>query len=310
MFLGIVCVLLCMLFRASDVIFRSESLSHYSVLTLISLGQIIATTGITIILLLKSKLLKKGLEELKKLRYIDWIYIIIIGSMVSIGGIVCFSQAFLYINPAIVILLQKLQPVIVIGLSTVFLKERFSPWFYIFSFLGIVSAYFLSFGFNPIRLDFNFYGITLSLLSVIFWGVGTVIGKKLLSTSISSFNLTVLRYYVGTVFILSIIFIKHLYIGEDIVKNISDIFKNYTLLFPVIYMALVSGGLLSLYLYYIGLNRIKASLSSVLELSFPILSIVFSWIFLGYSMKTYEIVFSVLLLLFMGLASLFEEKRN
>lgn len=301
---GVLAVVLCMILRASDIIFRSSVLDSCSIVFIVGVEHIIGA----VVLWIFSRL--KKVQPIK-LGITQWMSLIFIGCGVSVGGVWCFTKAFLYINPAIVILLQKLQPIIIILLSSLFLKERISLKFLIFSILGIISAYFMSFGFLPIDFSMNLKGVLYALGAVCLWGAGTVVGKNLIA-DISPFDMSRYRYYIGAWFCL--ILFSCIYLGSfdnNIIKsNFETLISLKSSMFALIYMALISGGLLSLYLYYLGLKRISASLSGILELFYPVSSIILSWLVLGYEFKWYELVFGSLVLIFMSFATFTTRSRS
>src|SRR5690606_29315432 len=72
-------------------------------------------------------------QTLKKLAAIrdwrSWAVLLVIGVGGSAGALLLFTQAFAYMNPSVVILLQKIQPVVAIVLAIVFLKEKLTKHF-------------------------------------------------------------------------------------------------------------------------------------------------------------------------------------
>ena len=301
---GALTVVLCMILRASDIVFRTSVLNSCSIIFIVGGEHIIAAVMLWIFSRLKK-------SQPIKLSITQWMSLIFIGCGVSVGGVWCFTKAFLYINPAIVILLQKLQPIVIILLSSMFLKEKINLKFLIFSILAIISAYFMSFGFLPIDFSMNLKGVSYALGAVCLWGAGTVVGKSLIA-DISPFDMSRYRYYIGAWFCL--ILFSCIYLGSfdnNIIKsNFETLISLKSNIFALVYMALISGGLLSLYLYYLGLKRITASLSGILELFYPISSVILSWLVLGYEFKWYELVFGSLVLVFMSFATFTTRSRS
>ena len=301
-FIGVILLIVCMVLRATDILFRTSVIESCSVIFLIGMEHIIAT----VVMWLISRIKK---TQKLKLTLFQWGGLIFVGCGASVGGIWCFTKAFLYMNPALVILLQKLQPIVVLSLSFIFLREKISRSFVIFSLLGVVSAYFMSFGF-----DFNWgqtdtgsttYGVIYALLAVALWGGGTVVGKNLLK-DISVFDMTKYRYYIGALFcfLVFVVVLGTSFSDNFIRKDFINLFDSKISVISLIYMSLISGGVLSLYLYYLGLQKVSASLSGIIELFYPVSSLILSWAVLGYSFHWYELVFGGLLLVFMSCATL------
>jgi drug/metabolite transporter (DMT)-like permease len=143
-----------------------------------------------------------GFAPLKKLSPKDWFLLLYIACGVSVGGILCFTTAFGLINPAVVILLQKLQPIVTITLSIVFLRERIAKSFYPLAALAMAAGYVLVFGFhlpdNILHGD-AIVGAMLALAATALWGSGTALGKSLL-TRMEPKLLTRYRYFFGLAF--------------------------------------------------------------------------------------------------------------
>src|SRR5262249_5389103 len=145
--------------------------------------------------------------EVKKFGKREWLAVLVIAIGSSALASVAFTKAFSYVNPSVAIVLQKLQPLIAIGLAARLLKEELRARFWMWAFFAIAGAYVVSFpnlspklfeeqAFNP-----NFMGVTLSLAAVALWGAGTVLGKLVLSKA-SFQTMTALRFLLAFVFLL------------------------------------------------------------------------------------------------------------
>ncbi|MCK5073109.1 MAG: DMT family transporter [Bacteriovoracaceae bacterium] len=289
---GAFLVSLCMFLRSTDVFFRKTSLLIFPPLVLVMMEHLIGS------LFLLPRI--KKIRSVFKLSFSEKISLAFVACGTSVGGVLCFTHAFNYMNPAIVILLQKLQPVVTILLSFFILGERPRRFFWPLAPVIIISGYVLSFGLkSPLNLrgTIEFYGVLFSLLSVLFWGAGAVFGKKLLQ-KINYLDLVTVRYIGGFLFTLILLFVLD---NRFVVAPL----KNYL---PIIYMALVPG-LLALVFYYKGLSHISATLSSLLELLFPLSSALIVWFFLGVKMTVVQIIAAVILLFCVTLLSLLKPVR-
>src|SRR6185295_13848780 len=117
-----------------------------------------------------------GFSEIKKLSRNEWFAVLIIAIGGSALASIAFTQAFHYVNPSVAILLQKLQPLIAIGLAAAVLKERLHPRFWLYAGIALFGAYLISFSgllpqlypgetFNP-----NLAGVGLALVAAASWG--------------------------------------------------------------------------------------------------------------------------------------------
>ena len=115
---------------------------------------------------------------------------IVIGVFGSAISTLSFTKAFSLINPSIVILLQKFQPVIAITLSYLILGEKVDKKFIFWAFVCVIGGFVISYkqiasGLNFESLNLSSYnqssllGLLFSGFAVIGWGSATVFGKKL-----------------------------------------------------------------------------------------------------------------------------------
>src|SRR5690606_22768441 len=113
----------------------------------------------------------------------EWLSVIFIGLGGSALATILFTQSFHYLNPSVAILLQKLQPLIAIGLAIWVLGESLSKRFWLWAVVAIAGAYVISFpGLNPEGLTWNSHalGVVLALGAAFFWGGSTVFGRLVL----------------------------------------------------------------------------------------------------------------------------------
>lgn len=281
--IGPILISICMLLRSTDVFFRKTTLKAIAPLELITIEHLI-------VFILLIPFLPK-LSFFKKLTVKEWISLIFISCGASVGGIFFFTLGFKYTNPAVIIFLQKLQPIVTISLSLIFLKEKISKNFYFWALLAITAGYGLSFQFAPpwqiIRMA-SFKGTMCALAATFLWGSGTVFGKYLLK-NIDNFTVTKIRYFFGCIFALFLFFTLSGFSTPAIINNPNN-------LYGIIYMALVPG-LLALLFFYKGLKNTKASTASILELIFPLSSMIIVWIFLNQPLSPVQLASAFILLI-------------
>ncbi len=282
MLYGSLMLILCGIARSTDLFFRIPTIAKLPVPVIIFWEHFI-----TSIFLLP--LVYKYKSEFKKVHLRDWFLFIMIGVGASALGILFFTKAFGYLNPALVILLQKLQPVVTVVLGVIFLKEKVSRGFVKWAILAIISSYFVSFSLtNPFTGQWKQLGIGViyTLLAVFFWGSGTVWGKMLLNNYENNFVL-LNRFLIGTVFT----FFLSLYFYGDVRLHVID--KNLAL--NLGYMAIIPG-FVATFFFYNGLNRVKASIASMLELVFPLSSVLIMWVFFNRPLDNIQIFASIVLI--------------
>ncbi|MHA2936795.1 DMT family transporter [Vibrio sp. RC27] len=219
-----------------------------------------------------------------------------IGGVGSAIGTLAFTEAFRYINPTVVILLQKLQPIVAVVMAYLFLKElverRFIQWAGVILLGSLVmiwpdisglSATSLHYS-NDIQSIFLGYGFT--LLAVFAWGCATVCGKYLANNNVPA-NAILSGRFLSGLMVLSV-FAVSMNVNVNRIPT-SDISW-------IVGMALLSG-LVGMWLYYRGLGRIRAQHATLVEMTFPVFAAVINWVALDMSLNWYQILGATMLIL-------------
>lgn len=227
----------------------------------------------TIVAVLLTPFMFKYFGELKNMRRGDWFAFAGVALLGGAVGTMAITRALFYVNYvnlSVVILIQKLQPVFAISLAAAYLKEKLPGEFFRWAVLAIIGAYFMTFGFNLPDLsngDKTAVAALLSLLAAISFSSSTVLSKRALRNV--GFELgTYLRFAFTSVIMLLIVSIP------GTITSISEISGNQILIFILI--AFSTGGP-AIFLYYFGLKRISASVSSICELSFPLTAVILEY---------------------------------
>ena len=188
---------------ASDAPFR-----FYLTRTLDSSFIVLAEHAVNVLLILP--FIITGWREIRNLNWKQWLAIVVIGIGASALASILFTKTFSYVNPSVAIVLQKLQPLIVIVLATSFLKERLGKRFWFWAILALAGAYVISFpDFRP-QLYYgevwnpNMIGVALALGAAALWGLGTVLGRYVLGTSVSFKTVTALRFLIAFLFLIAL----------------------------------------------------------------------------------------------------------
>lgn len=174
----------------------------------------------------------------------------------------------------VVALLQKLQPVFAVALARLILGERFGPRFLLWAVAAIVAGYILTFEFNTPALvnDGNMLPAAMySVFAAFAFGSSTVFGKRVLFKLPHQAALF-FRYGMTT----GIMAVVLIFTGAF--DQISATTGQNWFLFAVIGATTGSG---AIWMYYYGLKRISAGESTILELCFPISTVVFDYLFNG-----------------------------
>jgi drug/metabolite transporter (DMT)-like permease len=229
------------------------------------------------------------LGEFKKLNWKEWLSVIFVGIGGSALATVLFTQSFHYLNPTVAILLQKLQPLIAIGLAVWILEERLAKNFWLWAAVAIFGAYLISFaGLMPTGFAWNanLLGIGLALSAAFFWGGSTVFGRFVLD-KISFQMMTSLRFLTALVFL----FLLNIYY-----KTLPELRLTTGKDWLFVFMTAIIAGFVSLLIYYYGLRSTKASVATLCELAFPFAAVIVNWIFLGATLSIVQILGGIILL--------------
>jgi|SRR3989344_944265 len=220
--------------------------------------------------LILSPIFFKNLKSVRALRLPDWVNLIAMTVVSSVLGTIFFTQAlaksfseFDFVTP---ILLQKLQPIFVVGLSAVFLKEKITKKFIVLAMFALIGSYVMSFGLTPVKLSLagKELVVMLALGATFCWGAGTIMSKKVLK--VLDFPVaTALRFLLAVP--IALLFAYTLNQTYDFTK------LGFEQIWRFIVIASVTGGAVSLILYYKGLQNTQAKISTFAELAYPIVSI-------------------------------------
>lgn len=284
---GPVLIFIAAMLWATDAPFR-----YHLTQTLSASFIVLVEHAINILLILP--FIVSGWSEIKRLSVKQWFAILVIGIGASALASIMFTKAFAYVNPSVAIVLQKLQPIIVITLATTFLNEKLGKRFWLWAILALFGAYIISFSglkpelyvgeaWNP-----NTIGVALALGAAILWAIGTVLGRYVLGTSVSFKTVTALRFLIAFIFLMALNF------QSSVLATVSAL-TGKDILFIII-IALTSG-FTSLFLYYKGLQTTKASIATLAELGFPFLSVIVNAATLGFFLKPVQLAGMLLLLL-------------
>ncbi|MBC7430139.1 MAG: DMT family transporter [Bacteriovorax sp.] len=243
-------------------------------------------------------LLLKDAKKIGNLKLSTIFYFIVIGVFGSAIGTLTFTKAFMLINPSLVILLQKLQPIVAISLASVFLGEKVKKQFIGWAIVALIGGLLIS---SPdimpgiMKLDFSLgllsktalWGYGLALIAVVSWGASTVFGKKLSAQGFDEIQIMGGRFVLGLVFMTFYLFYRFGGLKLD---------WNLAMYGKVLLMVLLSG-LAGMYFYYKGLKMISARTCALAEMFFPFSAVVINWVFLGAKLMPVQIIGAGLLVI-------------
>jgi drug/metabolite transporter (DMT)-like permease len=257
--------------------------------------QIVFTEHLLLVLGMSSWLLLRR-QRIWQFTKRDWPALLVIGGLGSAIGTLAFTEAFSYMNPTLVILLQKLQPLVAISLAAWVLKEKIPVTFVLCAVFALTGSFlimyddlsvlFASEGWHySAELTRRLMGYGFTLVAVFSWGASTVFGKKLAIAGHSSAQIMNGRFAVGL-----IVLLPFFAMGVPFETSIDLSLGRKILLMVVI------SGVLGMVFYYQGLKRIESKHSALAEMGFPIMAGLINWVVLGFALTPLQIVGGVLLI--------------
>lgn len=274
---------------ATDALFRVPAVSTLSATTIVWIEH-----AIGILVLAPYVWLRYG-KTAFQLKPREWIAAASVGILGSAIATVLFTLAFQYLNPSAVILVQKVQPVLVIYLAALFLGERPLAEFLLWGAIAILSAAALALTDASSEdilktgeaISRQSRGALCSLGAAFLWAVSTVAGKALLRTRPAGVA-TFWRFVFGFTALTVLVPLT----GSSFVPVVNSPAAAAGLL----YMSLIPG-LLAMLAYYAGLERTRASTVTLVELLYPVCAIALNAIFLNSYLTATQWIASLLLIL-------------
>jgi len=187
---------------------------------------------------------------------------VVVGAGASALATILFTDALIghsdFITPVVI---QKVQPLVAVAAAAALLGERLRPGFWWF-FLPALAGFWLVNQPNP--FDPSVQGavvIAEATAAAVLWALGTVLGRYL-SRELEFQHVLSLRFFFGLIACAIALPVM----GAPAYSNAHDSVL-------ILYLALVTG-LAALTLYYYGLQRTPAVLSSLAELTYPAVAVV------------------------------------
>lgn len=207
----------------------------------------------------------KFFSELKKMRRKEWVSIIIVSLFSGALGTIFYTQALgmvQYIQFSVVVLLQQLQPVWAILAAAILLKEKITTDFTKWAILAFVAAYLVTFRDLKLNLATGSSTVIAAVLALgagFVWAVSTSFSKIVLA-KVSYFTATSLRFWLAPFFALLFI------LAQNQQKSLALIAPSQWIMLLAITF---STGMVALVIYYFGLRKTPARVSTICELTWP-----------------------------------------
>lgn len=201
-------------------------------------------------------LLPRALRALRRCGPREWLAVLVIGGGSSALATALFTASFQLGDAITPLVLQKTQPLFAMIAAFMLLGERLRAGYLLFAAPAVVGAWLLAFT-DP--LDIHVTAVRTALLALgasALWAAGTVLGR-MVSADLEARDVTTLRFSVG------------LPVAAIIVGLQEESFAvSWDNALGLALLAFIPG-LLSLVLYYVGMQTTLAARATLAELAFP-----------------------------------------
>lgn len=200
----------------------------------------------------------------------EFFLLLFISMFSGVLGTLWFTTALLktnFISFSVVYLIQKLQPIFAVSAAAIFLKEKITKSYIKWAVVALVAAYFVTFKNGIINLSTGTGTIIAALYALgaaFAWGSSTALSKLALTKRPSTY-ITSLRFFLTSILAFGIVFV--LGQSKSLVTPTVSQFGRFLLI-------AVSTGMFSVAIYYRGLKKVQANVSTILELIYPLLAVV------------------------------------
>jgi drug/metabolite transporter (DMT)-like permease len=251
---GVLLVAIAAAMWGTDPIIR-KPLSTSTTATTIVFGEHVILVLLTLPMLVPS---------LRAMMRAGWRYVVcavIVGAGASALATILFTDALFHSDFVTPVVLQKIQPLIAVVAAAIILGERARSRFVWFLLPALLGFWLIN---QPHPLDPTANGlrpIVEATAAAVLWALGTVLGRYM-SRKLEFQQITSLRFFFGL-------------IGSAIALPImgAKAWAGWHDSLWIAYLGIVTG-LFALSLYYIGLRRTPAMLSSLAELTYPVIAVI------------------------------------
>lgn len=228
----------------------------------------------------------KWLPDFKKMSKKEWIAILLVSLFSGALGTIFYTSALgkvNYIQYSVVVLLQQLQPIWAIGAAAILLKEKITSKFILWAIIALVGAYFVTFKDLSVNLSTGSGTAIAGLLALgagLLWGTSTAISKYVLN-KVSFLTATALRFMLAPIFAFGFV----VYLGQT--PSLSAITGSQ---WQSLLLIAFSTGMLALAIYYYGLKKTPARVTTILELVWPASAIAIDYFYFHQTLSLTQVL--------------------
>jgi len=209
----------------------------------------------------------------ERLTRVEWGVMGLISLFSGVLGTIFFTTALLQVNFiqfSIVFLIQKLQPIFATTTAWLLLKERITKRYVLWAALALGAGYFVTFPGGVVNFGEGgayVWAALYALMAAILWGSATAFSRYVLLGHSNTF-ITGLRFLLTVPIALFFVF------AFGAAPSLTQVSASQ--LGTLVLIAL-STGMAALWLYYRGLKHTRASITTIIELTFPMVAILIDY---------------------------------
>lgn len=199
----------------------------------------------------------------------EFFLLLFIAGFSGVLGTLWFTTALLkvnFISFSVVYLIQKLQPIFAMSTAAIVLKEKITKSYIKWALVALIAAYFVTFKNGIVNLSTGTGTIIAALYALgaaFAWGSSTAFSKLALQKKPSMY-VTAWRFLLTSILGLGMVFV--LGQSKSLVAPTVSQFARFALI-------AVSTGMVAIVIYYKGLKKVQANVSTLLELVYPLLAV-------------------------------------
>lgn len=199
----------------------------------------------------------------------EFFLLLFIAAFSGVLGTLWFTDALLktsFISFSVVYLIQKLQPIFAISTAAVILKEKVTKSYVKWAIVALIAAYFVTFKNGYINFSTGQGTIIAALYALgaaFAWGSSTAFSKLALKKRSGTY-VTAIRFILTAILAFGMVFVFNQQ------KSLPTLTFSQFARFLLI---AVSTGMVSIVIYYHGLKKVQANVSTLLELVYPLLAV-------------------------------------
>lgn len=207
----------------------------------------------------------KWFSDIKHMTKKEWIAMIVVSLFSGALGTIFYTAALgkiNYIQYSVVVLLQQLQPIWAIGAAGILLKEKITKNFLVWAVVALGAAYLVTFKDLSVNLQTGSGTLIAGALALgagFMWGSSTAISKFALN-KVSFLTATALRFFLAPVF--ALLFVA----GSNQTQALFTLTSHQWI---TLLMITFSTGMVALAIYYYGLKKTPARVTTICELVWP-----------------------------------------